>query len=97
MKKIILAAALIASNIFTAQVFAQDKPMVSIVHEDVRFSESVYPYDGGLLISNFGSETMNPRDDENKGYIIFRKDGVNKKIVEGLHKPTAMVVKDNYL
>ena len=97
MKKKILAAALIASNIFISQAFAQDKPIVSIVHEDVRFSESVYPYDGGLLISNFGSETMNPRDDENKGYIIFRKDGVNKKIVKDLHKPTAMVVKDNYL
>ena len=97
MKKSILAAALIVGSIFTSHAFAQDKPMVSIVKEDVKFSESVYPYDGGLLISNFGSETMNPRDNENAGYIIFRKDGVNKKLVEGLHKPTAMAVKDNFL
>lgn len=97
MKKKILAAALIAGSIFSSHAFAQDKPLVSVVREDVKFSESVYPYDGGLFISNFGSESMNPRDDENAGYIIFRKDGVNKKIVEGLHKPTAMAVKDNFL
>ena len=96
MKKI-LAAAFIVGSIFSSQVFAQDKPLVSIVSEDIKFSESVYPYDGGLLISNFGSENMNPRVDENAGYIIFRKDGVNKKIVDGLHKPTAMEVKDNFL
>ena len=97
MKKKILAAALIAGSIFSSHVLAQDKPLVSVVNEDVKFSESVYPYDGGLFISNFGSESMNPRDDENAGYIIFRKDGVNKKIVEGLHKPTAMAVKGNFL
>lgn len=40
---------------------------------------------------------MTPRPDEFNGYIIFREDGVNKKIVDGLHKPTAMIVKDNFL
>ena len=76
---------------------AQAQPLVSVIKEDVRFSESVLPYDGGLFISNFGSEEMTPRPDEFNGCIIFRRDGVNKKIVDGLHKPTAMVVKDNFL
>ncbi len=76
---------------------AQAQPLVSVVREDVKFSESILPVDGGLFISNYGSEKMRPRPDENAGYIIFRKNGVNKKIVEGLHKPTAMNVKDNFL
>lgn len=77
-----------------------NQPFVSVYHEGLRFPESVYPYDGGLLISNFGSDTMNPRPDENKGYILYRKDGTTKTIVPadgGLHKPTAMAVKDGYL
>ena len=89
----VLAACLVV--IFFGTVQAQ--PLVSVFSDDVRFCESILPYDGGLFISNFGSATMNPRPDENSGYIIFRKDGVNKKIVDGLHKPTAMSVKDNFL
>lgn len=76
---------------------AQAQPFVEIFSEDVKFSESVLPYDGGLFISNFGSKEMNPRPDENSGYIIFRKDGVNKKIADGLHKPTAIEIKNNFL
>ena len=92
MKKIL---SLIALLIFFNT--AQAQPLVSVIREDVCFSESVLPHDGGLFISNFGSEQMTPRADEFEGYIIFRKDGVNKKIVDGLHKPTAMKVKDNFL
>ena len=92
MKKIFSAIALlIFFNV------AQAQPLVSVFHEGVHFPESVLPYDGGLFISNFGSEQMTPRADEFKGCIIFRKNGFNKKIVDGLHKPTAMKVKDNFL
>ena len=98
MKKIIISAvAFLVGSFFTNFSLAAEKPLVSIFREDVKFSESVLPYNDGLFISNFGSENMSPRADENSGYIIFRKDGVNKKIVEGLHKPTAMEVKDNFL
>ncbi len=94
MKKILAAAAIASSFIFGA---AAAEPMISVIHEGVKFSESVYPYDGGIFISNFGSDAMNPRDNENKGYIIYRKDGVNQKIVDGLHKPTGMIVKEKFL
>lgn len=99
MKKFLkVAACSLAINfLVVGSSAAQDKPLVEIFREDVRFSESVLPHDGGIFISNFGSEKMNPRPDENSGYIIFRKDGVNKKIVENLHQPTGMAVKNNFL
>ena len=99
MKKIILAAAatFLAANFFTVTVSANDKPLVAIFSEDVKFAESVLPYDGGIFVSNYGSDELAPREDENKGYIFYRKDGANKKIVEGLHKPTAMKIKNNFL
>lgn len=90
-------------SIFAAGLFfinsasAESQALVSIFRDGVKFSESVYPYDGGLFISNYGSENMNPRADENSGYIIYRKDGINKKVAEGLHKPTGLLVKDNLL
>lgn len=99
MKKFLkVAACSLAINfLVVGSAAAQDKPLVEIFREDVRFSESVLPHDGGIFISNFGSEKMNPRPDENSGYIIFRKDGVSKKIVENLHQPTGMAVKNNFL
>lgn len=92
-----LLTILIVCVSFAIQAEATSNPLVSVIHEDVRFSESALPYDGGLFISNYGSEKMRPRPDENSGYIIFRKDGVNKKIVSGLHKPTGMTVKAGFL
>ena len=102
MKKItaLTAAVLFAANCFSAEAKpakADTTPIVSVYDDDVRFSESVLPYEGGLLISNFGSATMNPAPDEKNGYIIFRKNGVNQMLVEGLHKPTAMLVKFGHL
>jgi len=98
MKKIIFFTVMvIIGNSFANFCSAEEKPLVSIFNDEIKFSESVYPYDGGLFISNYGSEKMRPRPDENKGYIIFRKDGVNKKIAEGLHKPTGLTVKNNFL
>ncbi len=100
MKKItaLTAAVFFAANCFSAQAKSVDNtPVVEVYDDDIRFSESILPYEGGLLISNFGSATMNPAPDENKGYIIFRKNGVNQTVVENLHKPTAMLAKFGHL
>lgn len=94
--KIFVVAACLIAGLFFANLAAAES-LISVAHEGIRFSESVYPHDGGLFISNYGSEKMRPRDDENAGYIIFRKDGTDKKIAAGLHKPTGMAVKDNFL
>lgn len=79
------------------RMLAKSAPTVEIVRDGIKFTESVLPFDGGLLISNFGSETMNPRDDENAGYVIYRKGGEIFRLIEGLHKPTGMAVKDKHL
>ena len=77
-----------------------DRTDVSIIEDGIRFSESVYPYDGGLFISNYGSDKMSPRADENKGYILYKKNGISR-VVTGqdgsLHKPLGLAVKDHFL
>ena len=98
-KKIIVMLCLVICSLSTA--FAADSnTKIFTISDGVRFSESVYPYDGGLLISNFGSENFNPRDDENKGYISYYKNGEMTILIPpdgSLHCPTAMAVKDGYL
>lgn len=52
---------------------AQTKP--TVVNNGIRFCESTLPYDGGILVANFGTEELNPLNTEGKGYIKFLKDG----------------------
>lgn len=90
----LLAAMFLACSFPSASASECDAPLISVAHEGIRFSESVCPYEGGLLISNFGSEAIEPRGDENKGYILYRKDGNTKVLVlaDGtLHKPTGIL------
>ena len=92
-------AALIAALALCLAVPALAAPQaVSLAgNEGVRYSESVLPWEGGLLISNFGSEGMGPREDEDKGYILYYKDGETRTVVPAdgrLHMPTGMAVKD---
>lgn len=79
MQKIFFAAVFLAANFFANFVSASDDALISVFSEDVKFAESVLPYDSGIFVSNFGSDELEPRKDENKGYIFYRKDGVNKK------------------
>ena len=92
------ALCLAAPALFAAE--AEQQPLVSVTREGIRFSESVLPHDGGLLISNFGSETMRPGSDERRGFILYRKDGKSRTLVaadRGLRQPTGMAVKDGRL
>jgi hypothetical protein len=59
----------------------------------------VRPYDGGLLIANYGSEHVPPGIDDRKGYILFRKNGKTETVIPDgiLHNPSGMAVKDHYL
>ena len=78
---------------------AATMPDTSEIREEIRFAECVRPYDGGLLIANYGSQHKTPGIDDKKGYILFRKDGqTNVLIPPGvLHWPSGMAVKDNWL
>lgn len=42
------------------------KAPVTTVGEGLRFCESTYPYEGGVLIANFGTEELNPLNGEGR-------------------------------
>lgn len=69
MKKI-----LILSVCAMATVACTTKNKVREITENLRFCESTIPYNGGLLISNFGGDQLNPLNTDGKGYIAFLKD-----------------------
>lgn len=95
---LMLVTLIIGSTVQAAS--KDDEPLIDVINDGISHSESVYPYEGGLLISNFGSETIEPRKDENKGYILYYRDGQMSMLIppEGrLHKPTAMLIKDGFL
>ena len=61
---------------------------------------SVCPYQDGLLISNWGTDSINPLNQEGKGYIAFHKEGVTSILIPAdgtLAAPKGMAVKDDYL
>lgn len=65
---------------------------LTVFQDGIERAESVLPYDGGLLISNFGGQ--------NGGYILYRKDGVTETLIppgNALTMPTGMAVKDQTL
>ena len=97
MKKILLPA--IIAAMFCSTVSAST-PGTGFLTERVSFPESVYPYKGGTLISNFGS--MSPQPYEYNGYVLFRdKKGKVSILIPSssktLHKPTAMAIKEDHL
>lgn len=73
---------------------------VEVVCEGIRFCESTYPYDGGVLIANFGTEQLNPLNTEGKGYILHYKNGQTRTLIAAdgyLNAPKGMFLRDHYL
>lgn len=71
-----------------------------VVTGKMKFNESVLPYNGGLLISNFGTDALEPLNQSGKGFILFYKDDSLQTIVPAkgnLHAPKGMYVKDDVL
>lgn len=71
-----------------------------IITEGIRFCESTYPYKGGLLIGNFGTEQLNPLNKEKKGYILYYKDQQVTPFIPAdghLSAPKGMFEKEGYL
>lgn len=71
-----------------------------VLSDGLRFCESTYPYQGGVLIANFGTEQLNPLNDEGKGYIAQYKEGKTSVLIPAdgnLSAPKGMYQKDNYL
>ena len=100
MKKILLSFLLfVCCFTFTLQSHAAAMPDTSEIREGIRFSECVRPYDGGVLIANYGSQHKMPAIHEIKGYILYRKDGQTKTLIPPglLQYPSGMAVKDDHL
>ena len=74
-------------------------PDSSAIQEGIRSAECVRPYEGGVLIANYGTEHVPPGIDDRKGYILFRKNGQTNVLIPAgiLHNPSGMAVKDHYL
>lgn len=93
MKKILtLSLALLSATAFSQSV--------KIENEGIRFCESTYPYNNGILVANFGTEALNPLNTEGKGYILFVKDGKSEVVVPAdgnLSAPKGMFLRDGYL
>lgn len=94
--KALASMILIGMSLFTISAQTVEKE----INEGIRFCESTYPYNGGILIANFGTEQLNPLNTEGKGYIVFHKDGKNEVMVRAdgnLSAPKGMLVHKEYL
>lgn len=73
---------------------------VYTVTEGIRFNEGTLPLkNGGVLLSNFGTETLNPLNQEGKGYIVLL-DKQSKVLFPAsgiLNGPKGMAIKDDCL
>lgn len=74
----------------------------TIVTEGFRYNESVCPYDGGILVANFGcvGEVYNGRNTNGLGFINMYKDGVVTPFIPAdgfLSAPKGMLIKDGYI
>lgn len=86
--------------ICTALFFAANACFAQSSQTLIRFNESILPYNGGLLIPNFGSKTLKSAHTEAKGYILYYKDEELKSFIPAdgyLKHPTAMAVYNNKL
>lgn len=88
----------IAANVVSCNNAAQTAP--TVIDEGITFCESTLPYNGGLLIANFGTAELNPLNTEGKGYIKYWKDGAVQTVIPAdgnLSAPKGMFYKDGYL
>lgn len=110
MKYISIISIIYTSFVFTTSVSAQgindsdiiglEKQQVYTVTEYIQFNEGSIPLkDGGILLSNFGGETLDPLNREGKGYILLldKKKEVIIPASGALNAPKGMAVKDHYL
>lgn len=90
----------IVSLLFACLAMSVSAQTVKEVNDGIRYCESTYPYQDGLLIANFGTEELNPLNSEGKGYIVFYKEGKSEVMLPAdgnLSAPKGMFVRNNYL
>ena len=101
MKKTTLTSlSLMAVLLFSGCGSQPERRSVSIFDEGLRYCESTYPYDGGILIANFGSTQLDPLNSEGRGYVVFYRDGASEVLIPAdgnLSGPRGMYLRDGHL
>lgn len=79
---------------------ASGEAEIYTVTDRIRFNEGTLPLkNGGILLSNFGTDTLNPLNREGRGYIVLLDKKTETLIPASgkLHAPKGMAVKDDCL
>ena len=79
---------------------AEELEKTEITSQLLRFNEGTVAYGSSLLISNFGTEQLNPLNEEGKGYIVKLADGKIQKFIgpDGyLSSPKGMAIHEDKL
>ena len=101
MKKTTLTSLSMMAALILSSCGSQPKtPAVTIFDEGLRYCESTYPYEGGILVANFGSTQLDPLNTEGKGYIVRYKDGASEVLIPAdgnLSGPRGMYLRDGHL
>lgn len=105
MKRISFFTAPLLGLFLTVSVSAQQAPApkraeVYTVTDHIRFNEGTLPLkNGGILLSNFGTDTFDPLNREGKGYIVLldKENRVLFPASGALNAPKGMAVKDDCL
>lgn len=98
MKKILFSAALLALTAGCAQ--PQSDLTVEILSDSIRYCESVLVDGDRLLVANFGTDELNPLNQEGQGYILEFTGGSPRMLIPAdgtLSGPKGMRIRDNKL
>ncbi len=100
MKKTYLFLLAAASLSLAACSSGADKTQPAVVSEGLRYCESTYPYEQGVLVGNFGSTQLDPLNSEGRGYIAYLHDGAVETLIPAdgnLSAPRGMYLRDGHL
>lgn len=98
MKKIFFPGALLVLMAGCAQ--PQSELSVAVLSDSIRYCESVLVDGDRLLVANFGTQELNPLNQEGKGYILEFTGGSPRTLIPAdgiLSGPKGMRLKDNVL
>jgi hypothetical protein len=71
-----------------------------VITKNIKFPYDFCPYNNGLLISNFGGDTLNYANTQPTGFISHYKNGRTEILIAPsgvLHSPKGLAVKQDYL
>lgn len=102
MKTTILLGALLSLLTTTScrKVTSPPTTQAKIITQGIKFSEGSVSYNSSLLISNFGTNELDPLNTEGKGYILKIVGNKTESFIEAdgnLSSPKGMAIKDSNL